>query len=57
MTYLCGGAVSGNWWKGPIGLFKPGYRVLDLHNDGTFDERFVEWGWKASETLAFAEAV
>ena len=48
VTYLCGGAVSGNWWKGPIGLFNPGYRILDLHEDGTFAEQFVDWGWKPS---------
>lgn len=46
VTYLCGGAVSGNWWNGPLGTFKPGYRVLDLHEDGNFDERFMAWGWK-----------
>jgi hypothetical protein len=46
VTYLCGGAVSGNWWKGPLGRFNPGYRVLDLHENGSFSEKFVEWGWK-----------
>jgi len=48
VTYLCGGAVSGNWWAGPIGLFNPGYRILDLHEDGTFAEKFMDWGWKPS---------
>jgi hypothetical protein len=46
VTYLCGGAVSGNWWQGPYAHFNPGYRLLDLRDDGTFDERFIEWGWR-----------
>lgn len=46
VTYLCGGAVSGNWWNGPLGTFKPGYRLIDLHEDGHFEDRFLEWGWK-----------
>jgi 3',5'-cyclic AMP phosphodiesterase CpdA len=46
VSYLCGGAVSGNWWAGPIGKFNPGYRVLDLNDNGTFSEKFYDWGWK-----------
>lgn len=45
VAYLCGGAVCGNWWQGPLDRFKPGYRVLDLYEDGEFDEAFHEWGW------------
>ncbi len=45
VSYLCGGAVCGNWWKGVYGPFPPGYRILDLHDDGTFTERYVPWGW------------
>jgi Icc protein len=45
VSYLCGGAVCGAWWKGPNGPFAPGYRVLDLHDDGKFEERYVTWGW------------
>ncbi|MBS1710054.1 MAG: metallophosphoesterase [Armatimonadetes bacterium] len=46
VSYLCGGAVCGAWWKGNNGNTKPGYRLLDLHSDGSFDERYVPWGWK-----------
>jgi Icc protein len=52
VSYLCGGAVSGNWWKGPIGLFNPGYRILDLHDNGKFEEHFIEWGWKPTKVLS-----
>lgn len=45
VSYLCGGAVSGAWWKGKNGPFEPGYRVLDLNDDGTFAERYIPWGW------------
>lgn len=45
VAYLCGGAVCGNWWKGAVDRFKPGYRILDLHEDGSFTEAFHEWGW------------
>lgn len=48
VAYLCGGAICGNWWKGAVDRFKPGYRILDLYDDGTFDERFHEWGWTAA---------
>lgn len=48
VAYLCGGAVSGNWWKGPVDRFQPGYRILDLHEDGSFTEQFHEWGWTSA---------
>ncbi len=46
VSYLCGGAVSGNWWKGPYHGFEPAYRLLDLHEDGGFEARYVPWGWR-----------
>jgi len=48
VSYLCSGAVCGNWWKGPLEGFPPGYRLLDLFHDGTFTERYVPWGWDES---------
>lgn len=49
MTFLCDGAVSGNWWKGPLQQFPEGYGVLDLYPDGRFDHRYVSYGWKADK--------
>ncbi len=46
VSYLCGGAVAGNWWKGPYHGFEPGYRILDLHDDGGFEARYIPWGWR-----------
>jgi 3',5'-cyclic AMP phosphodiesterase CpdA len=45
VAYLCGGAVSGAWWNGPNSGFEPGYRLIDLHDDGTVEAKYVAWGW------------
>jgi 3',5'-cyclic AMP phosphodiesterase CpdA len=47
ITFLCNGAVSGNWWKGPCQQFPEGYALLDLWADGSFEHRYVSYGWKA----------
>jgi hypothetical protein len=47
VTYLCGGAVSGGWWRGDNQECKPGYGVIDLYGDGTFENKYVTYGWKA----------
>ncbi len=47
VSYLCNGAVSGNWWKGRHHECDEGYGVIDLFDDGTFENRYVTYGWKA----------
>jgi len=49
VTYLCNGAVSGNWWNGPNGEGDclEGYAVLDLYDDGSFDHAYIPYGWTA----------
>jgi 3',5'-cyclic-AMP phosphodiesterase len=47
VTYLCSGAVSGNWWKGRHYETAEGYNVVDLYDDGTFGWRYVAYGWTA----------
>lgn len=47
-TYICDGAVSGNWWKGPLAQFPEGYGVIDLYPDGRFEHQYVTYGWKAA---------
>jgi Icc protein len=44
-TYLCHGAVCGNWWNGAHQECNPGYAVVNLYSDGTFDHEYVEYGW------------
>jgi 3',5'-cyclic-AMP phosphodiesterase len=48
VTYICNGAVSGNWWKGRHRDCDEGYAVLDLFDDGSFDHEYIKYGWKAA---------
>lgn len=43
VTYLCNGAVSGAWWKGNRRETAPGYGLIDLFEDGSFEERYVNY--------------
>jgi len=43
VTYLCNGAVSGAWWEGNRRQTAPGYGLIDLYADGTFEERYVNY--------------
>lgn len=47
VTYCCNGAASAAWWKGPHKECREGYTLVDLYSDGTFENRYVEYGWKA----------
>lgn len=48
VTYLCNGAVSGNWWGGRHKDCDEGYATLNLYNDGSFDHEYFKYGWKAA---------
>ncbi|MGY3055119.1 Icc protein [Pedobacter sp. UYEF25] len=43
VTYLCNGAVSGAWWKGNRRETAPGYGLIDLFDDGSFEEKYVNY--------------
>ena len=43
VTYICDGAVSGAWWKGNRRETAPGYGLIDLFADGSFEERYVNY--------------
>ncbi len=46
VTYLCNGAVCGNWWGGPTyHETSAGFAVLDLHTDGSFEREYVTYDW------------
>jgi len=49
VTYLCNGAVSGNWWRGISQETPEGYGLVTLYEDGSFDHEYVAYGWKARE--------
>ena len=46
ITYICNGAVSGNWWKGIRYKTDNGYALLNLYDDGSFDNEYITYGWK-----------
>lgn len=48
-TYICNGAVCGGWWKGPKDWCDEGYGIVDLYDDGTFENRYETFGWTARE--------
>jgi 3',5'-cyclic-AMP phosphodiesterase len=45
--FITGGAVCGEWWKGPrLGVHPEGFSVYDVSGDG-FKWEYVPYGWKA----------
>jgi Icc protein len=48
VCYLNGGAVCGNWWKGPMVGCSEGFNVIDLYPDGSFAIAYKTFGWRAS---------
>lgn len=46
VTYISNGAVSGNWWKGMRYKTANGYALVNLYDDGTFDNEYVVYDWK-----------
>lgn len=41
VTFICNGAVSGAWWEGNKRQTAPGYGLIDLFADGSFQESYV----------------
>jgi 3',5'-cyclic-AMP phosphodiesterase len=48
VSYLNGGAICGNWWKGPMMGCPEGFNVIDLRPDGSFTIAYKTYGWRAS---------
>lgn len=46
VNYFCNGAVSGGWWGGDYHECTYGYALVDLFDDGSFENRYVPYGWK-----------
>jgi 3',5'-cyclic AMP phosphodiesterase CpdA len=47
ITHICDGAVCGDKWNGPRQHTPEGYGLIDLYSDGTFEHRYMAYGWKA----------
>ncbi|AUD06218.1 metallophosphoesterase family protein [Spirosoma pollinicola] len=44
VTYLCNGAVSGNWWKSDVyQQTKAGYALIDLYDDGSLERTYLSY--------------
>lgn len=46
ISYFCNGAVSGGWWGGDYQEFGPGFAVIDLYDDGSFKNEYINYKWK-----------
>ncbi len=46
--YVCGGAVSSNWWNGVLEEFPNAYGIVDIYEDGTSEYRIVFYQAAAS---------
>jgi len=45
VTYISNGAVSGNWWKGTRYRTENGYAIVNLYDDGSFENEYIPYGW------------
>ncbi|MBL9165776.1 MAG: metallophosphoesterase [Planctomycetaceae bacterium] len=46
ISYICDGAVCGDWWNGDPRRSDEGYGLIDLYNDGTFDHAYTPFNWQ-----------
>ena len=47
ISYINGGAICGNWWKGAQNGCPEGFLVFDLDSDGKMTTSYRSYGWKA----------
>jgi 3',5'-cyclic-AMP phosphodiesterase len=47
VSYINGGAVCGNWWKGAQHGCPEGFLLVDLDSDGNVATNYRSYGWKA----------
>jgi 3',5'-cyclic-AMP phosphodiesterase len=47
VSYVCDGAVCAKWWRGAQYECHEGYGRIDLFDDGTWEHRYVPYGWVA----------
>ncbi len=43
VSYCCNGAVSGKWWFGRYQHTEAGYALIDLYDDGSFTNTYVNY--------------
>jgi 3',5'-cyclic-AMP phosphodiesterase len=47
ISFVNGGAICGNWWKGKQRGCSEGFLVLELRGNGSFTTDYRSYGWKA----------
>ncbi len=47
VTYCCNGAACAGWWKGDYQECTFGYAIIDLYDDGSFENAYIPFGWTA----------
>ena len=46
--FITGGAVSANWWQGPLDGMNEGFMLLSIKGDN-ISWNYIEYGWKAGK--------
>jgi 3',5'-cyclic-AMP phosphodiesterase len=49
VSYFCNGAVSGGWWGGKYQEFGNSYAIVDLFEDGSFRNDYIQFDWKPQD--------
>lgn len=48
VSYINSGAICGRWWQGDHLHTDEGYSLLDLYDDGRFEQRYVPYNWQVA---------
>ncbi len=51
VSYLCNGAICGNWWRGNFQETPPGYALIDLYEDGSWHREYLTYGWHPRQSV------
>jgi 3',5'-cyclic-AMP phosphodiesterase len=52
VNYVCNGAASGGWWKGNYQEFPPAFALIDLYDDGSFDNKLIHYNWNSENKVS-----
>jgi len=48
ITYISNGSVSGSWWHGDYKQTPPGYGLVHLFDDGSFEADYIQYPWDST---------
>lgn len=52
VNYICNGAASGGWWKGNYQEFPPAFALIDLYDDGSFENQLIYYNWNTENNMS-----